>query len=185
MSKIIDKEAALRHFFEEPNRWFHVREMARMLKLTPTTVSKYLNALYRKGVIIKKPERKHLLFKADTENSSYKDAKIYYNIKLLRECGLIGYLDNKLHYPEAVILFGSYAKGENNKNSDIDLFIISNIKKELSSLNLSEFEKKLKTKIQLFIKNKSDFIKLQKENKNLVNSILNGFVIKGYIEVFT
>ena len=181
MSKIIDKEAILRHFFEEPNKWFHVREMARILKLNPTTVSKYLNALYKKGMLIKKLERKHLLFKADTENSSYKDAKIYYNIKLIRECGLIDYLDKELHSPQAIVLFGSCAKGENDKNSDIDLFIIANIKK---SLNLTKFEEKIKAKIQLFIKNKEEFLDLQNSNKNLINSIINGIIIKGYLEVF-
>jgi hypothetical protein len=51
-------------------------------------------------------------------------------------------------------------------------------------IGLGIFENKLKANIQLFIKNKDEFIKLQKENKNLVNSILNGIVIKGYLEAF-
>lgn len=181
MSKIINIQSFLEYFFEEPNKWFHVREMARLLKLNPTTVSKYLNRLCRDGTLIKKYERRHLLFKANTENHNYKDAKIYYNIKSIRNSGLIEYLDQELHYPEAIVIFGSYAKGENDKNSDIDVFVISNIKKELK---LEVFEKKVKAKLQLFIKNKDEFSKLQKENKNLVNSMINGIVIKGYLEVF-
>lgn len=181
MSKIIDNQSFLKYFFEEPNKWFHVREMARLLRLTPTTVSKHLNQLYKNGFLIKKQERGHLLFRANTGSNSYKDAKIYYNIKSVRDTGLIENLDKELHYPAAIVIFGSYSKGENDKNSDIDLFILSNRKKEIS---LEEFERKLKAKVQLFIKNKSEFIKLQKENKNLVNSILNGIVIKGYLEVF-
>lgn len=181
MSKIIDNQSFLKYFFEEPNKWFHVREMARLLRLTPTTVSKHLNRLYKDELLIKKQERGHLLFKANSGSDSYKGAKIHYNIKSVRDSGLIEYLDKELHYPDAILIFGSYAKGENDKNSDIDLFILSNRKKGVS---LEEFEKKLKAKVQLFIKNKGEFIKLQKENKNLVNSILNGIVIKGYLEVF-
>ncbi len=181
MSKIINNLSFLRYFFDEPNKWFHVREMARLLKLTPTTASKYLNQLCKDGFLIKKQERKHLLFKANTESFSYKDAKVHYNTKSLISSGLIDYLDKELHYPKAIIIFGSYAKGENDKNSDIDIFVISNRKK---GLNLEIFEKKLKAKIQLFIKNENEFFKMQKENKNLVNSILNGIVIKGYLEVF-
>lgn len=182
MSKIINVQSFLRYFFEEPNKWFHVREMSRLLRLNPTTASKYLNQLCKEGLLIKKYERKFLLFRANTESNSYKDAKIHYNIKSIRNSGLLEYLERELHYPEAIVMFGSYSKGENDKNSDIDLFVVSNIKKEL---DLGIFEKKLKAKIELFIKDKREFDQLQKENKNLANSILNGFVIKGYIEVFT
>ena len=181
MSKIIDLQSFLKYFYEDPNRRFHVREMARLLKLNPTTASKYLNQLNKEGLLARIHELGHVLFKANTESSSYKDAKIYYNIKSLRDSGLIEHLDRELHYPEAIALFGSYSKGENDKNSDIDLFILANRKKDV---DLGIFEKKLKAKIHLFIKNKDEFIKLQKENKNLANSILNGIIIKGYLETF-
>ena len=181
MSRIIDTQSFLRHFYKEPNRLFHVREMARLLKLNPTTASKYLNQLNKEGLLAKSSELGHLLFKANTESSSYRYAKIYYNLKSLWDSGLIVYLDKELHYPEAILLFGSYAKGENDENSDIDLFVLANTKKHL---DFDIFEKKLRANIQLFVKNRDEFAKLQKENKNLVNSILNGIVIKGYLEVF-
>jgi len=180
MSKIISTEDLLKNFFKFPNEWFHVREVARLLKMNPTTVSKYLNKLSNGGLLIKKEERGHLLFKAKTENYKYKDAKIHYNIESLRNSGLIDYLERELHFPEAIVLFGSYARGENDQNSDIDIFVVSNKKKEL---DLNQFEKKLMSKIQLFVKNKNEFVKLQKENKNLVNSIINGIILKGFLEV--
>lgn len=181
MSKIINIDSFLVHFFEDANRWFHVREMARLSRVNPTTASKYLIKLHKENLLIKKYEKGHLLFKANNENDFYKDAKVYFNVRLLRHSGLIGYLDKELHYPEAIVLFGSCSKGENDKNSDFDLFAVSNVKKEL---DLGVFEKKIKARIQLFIKNKKEFINLQKENKNLANGIINGIVIKGYIEVF-
>ena len=182
MSKIIDTQSFLRHFFEDPNRWFHVREMARLLRLNPSTASKYLNQLYEGGFLTRKYERGHLLFKSDNENYNFKDAKLYYNISSIRKSGLIEYLYGHLHYPESILIYGSYSKGENDQNSDIDLFVITNMKKEL---NLDVFEKKLKAKIHLFLKTKNEFSHLQKENKNLANSIINGIVLRGYFEVFS
>lgn len=38
----------------------------------------------------------------------------------------------KLYQPEKVILFGSYAWGKPDRNSDFDLFIIKNTKKNFS-----------------------------------------------------
>lgn len=180
MSKIIQIEGIMKHFYNEPNRWYHVREIARLEKLNPTTASKYLDTSYKEQILNRKEERGHILFRANTESYAYKDSKIFYNIRMIRQSGLIEFLDKELHYPEVIVLFGSYAKGENNKNSDIDLFVISNKSK---NPNLGEFEKKLNSKIQLFIKTRSEFYRIQKENKNLVNSFLNGIILKGFLEV--
>ncbi len=181
MSKIINKEDVLRLFFEEPSTLFYVREVARLLSINATTASKYLKVLSEEDFLVCKEELGHLLFRARTDSYKYKDAKIFYNMSKIRKSGLIEYLEKELHYPETVILFGSCAKGENDKNSDIDIFIISREKKDP---NMHRFEKILNAKIQLFIKTKDDFKKLQKENKNLANSFINGIVIKGYLEAF-
>ncbi|TSC64256.1 MAG: hypothetical protein G01um101493_184, partial [Microgenomates group bacterium Gr01-1014_93] len=94
MSKLINIENVLKNFFEEPNRWFHVRETARLLKLNPATISKYLNKLTKENILIKKSERSHLLFKSNTESDEFKDLKKYYNIKLIKKSGLIEYINN-------------------------------------------------------------------------------------------
>ena len=94
---------------------------------------------------------------------------------------LIEYLERELHYPEYIAIFGSCAKGENDKQSDLDIFILGRVKKDL---NLGKFEKILGIKVQLFMKTKQEFQKLQKENKNLANSFINGIVLKGYLEAF-
>ena len=181
MSKIINSEEILKYFIEEPNRWFHVRETARLIKLAPATISKYVNKLTKENILIKKKERNHLLFRANTESEEFKDYKRFYNIKTIKKSGLIDYFNKELHFPEAIILFGSYAKAENDKNSDIDLFIISNTKKEL---NLEKFRKILQREIQIFLHTPKEFIDLQKESKHLINNVLNGIILKGYVEVF-
>ena len=77
--------------------------------------------------------------------------------------------------PDVIILFGSATRGEDLKDSDIDLFLLCNEKK----LDLKNFENKLKRKISIFFS--EDFNKLSVELKN---NILNGIVIKGYLRVF-
>lgn len=181
MSKIINIENILKYFFEEPNRWYHVREAARLIKLNPTTISKYLNNLTKENILIKKLERKHLLFKANTESEEFRDLKKYYNIRLIKKSGLINYINKELHYPEAIIIFGSYAKSENDKDSDLDIFIISNTKKKL---DLQKYEKVFQKEIQMFLHTPEEFKDLQRNNKHLINNVLNGIIIKGYLEVF-
>ncbi|MBI4438989.1 nucleotidyltransferase domain-containing protein [Candidatus Woesearchaeota archaeon] len=181
MSRVIRIDSFLEYFFKEPVKWFHVREMARLSKVNATTASKYLNELNREGFILRKLERGHLLFKADTESATYKDAKVCRNIRQIKGSGLIEYLDKELHFPTAIVLFGSFSRGENDKNSDVDIFALSNIKKQVS---LDKFNKLLGAEIQLFLKSNEEFRDMQKKNKNLANSILNGSIIKGFLEVF-
>ena len=93
------------------------------------------------------------------------------NLMNLKESGLIEELEGKIT-PDAIIVFGSYAKGEDTETSDIDLFLMAQEK----YLNLARYEKRLQRKIQLFFS--EDIHKLPKE---LQNNIINGMVVSGFI----
>ena len=98
---------------------------------------------------------------------------------VLHESGLIEYLVEAFNQPEAIVLFGSFSKAEDNKNSDVDILIISSKKQEP---NVEKFEKKLNHKIQLFIHSKKELEKLKNKNKELFNNWINGIVVYGYFE---
>ncbi|MBS3174581.1 nucleotidyltransferase domain-containing protein [Candidatus Woesearchaeota archaeon] len=166
---------------EEPEKEFHVREIARITEISPTTTSKILKGYVKKGLLNQRKAFSHLLFKANLESKKFKDMKLYYNIKKLRASGIIEYIINQFNEPEAIILFGSYYKAENIKKSDIDLLVISPIKKELK---LEKFEKELGHKIQLFIYSNKEIERMKEKNKELLNNFINGMIIHGFWEVF-
>ncbi len=166
-------------FIREPEREFHVREIAKLLKKSPTTISKYLKEYENKKILILKKKLNHLLFKANTESNKFKQIKLNYNLNTIHESELIDYLSEEFNHPQAIILFGSFAKAENNQNSDIDLLIITSKKQEP---NLEKFEKKLDHKIQLFIHSEKELEKLRNKNKELFNNWINGITIYGYFE---
>ena len=178
MSNKMDKLRQL--FTENPEKEYHVRELARLLNKSPTTISNKLKILTKENFLIFRHERGHSLYQANV-GQGYKQIKVSYNIETLRKSGLIDFLVEEYNYPEVIILFGSYAKGENNQNSDIDLAIITSNKKEA---NLSKFEKKLKHNIQLFTFSKENIIDLKKKNKELLNNLINGIVLYGFLEIF-
>ena len=168
-------------FIEEPNKEYHIRELARFIKLSATTVSKYLEKYRKEGILTSKRERGHILFKANIENKNYKDIKLYCNIEKIRKSGLIEHLINELNRPESIILFGSFRKADNTPSSDIDLFILTPIKREI---NTDKFKKRLKHNIQLFMYSKKEFELLKRNNKELLNNILKGISLEGFLEVF-
>src|SRR3989338_10996992 len=98
MSKKIDTLKILIVFMNEPNKEFHIREVAKITKLAPTTVASYLNAFKNEGLLERKKERGFILYKANSENPLYRDTKLYQNIKMIRESGLIDFLIQEFNH---------------------------------------------------------------------------------------
>ena len=159
-------------FLEEPNREFNVREVARILRISPATVSKELKALAKKGLLKLRKERIFHLYRANTEDDYYKDFKVFYNIRKIKDSGLVDAL-NKYYLKPVIVLFGSASRGEDVKSSDIDLVVISEKTDDFPMLK--KFQQKIRKKIQLFqVKNIKEL-----KNKHLVNDVLNGIVLQG------
>ncbi len=167
-------------FFDEPAREFHVREVARAVRKSPTTVSKELKGLVKEELLVSEKKRGHLLFKANSQDEAYKREKQRYNVDRLFESGLVEFLKKK-YSSEAIGLFGSFAKAENDPRSDIDVFVISPVEKEG---DLKEFEKKLGLPIQLFVFSRKKVDEMRMKNKELLNNLVNGIILDGYWRVF-
>jgi len=169
----------LKIFFEDPNpqgTGFQLREISRKISLAPISVKKYLEELAKAGIITKSKHRIHgyPVYQANRESEDFKLLKKTDMILTLYESGLIEHLSNECT-PDAIILFGSASKGEDTKNSDVDLFLLCREKK----LSLERFEEKTKRKISLFFS--ENFNTLSKELKN---NIINGTILKGYLKAF-
>ncbi len=166
-------------FFEDPSPkgvGFQLREISKKVNVAPPSVKRYLDELEKEGLILREKHRIHgyPTYFANRDNGYFKLLKKLDTLKTMEESGLLGYLNDKC-MPDAVILFGSAAKGEDIKESDIDLFLQCKERK----LDLEKYESQLSRKINLFFS--EEFNKLSKELKN---NIINGIILKGYIKLF-
>ncbi len=168
-----NKLKIMNFFFEEPARYFHIRELARLSKIAHTSVKNYLTELENEVLIKKVKTPIYDSFIANEENRIYKIYKQQYMIMQVYSSGLIDYIEENLH-PKCIILFGSIRKGEYNAESDIDLFVQTSQK----NVNLEKFEKILKHKISLFFEEN-----LTKLSNELFNNVLNGIKLSGYLKV--
>lgn len=177
-----NKEKIMQVLFENPGKEFHIRLLARETKLNPNTIINITKHMEEEGLLIrKKDDERHLvILKAAADNRIFKLRKRMYNLEKIFSSGIVDYLEDVLSYP-TIILFGSYAKAENHINSDVDLFIIAEHKKEL---DLSKYENKLAAEIQVFVHTKEEFKKLKKTNSELMNNVVNGIILSGFLEVF-
>ncbi len=164
----------LKVFLDSPTREFGLREISRLVKLAPVSVLRYLREFEKEELIGKLEKNGKPIYKAERENENfifYKKLSILYE---LNDSNLIEFLWQKLA-PQALILYGSYAKGEATENLDIDIFVIGK-KKEIE---LDKFRNILGKEIHLMFD--SDFKSIPKELKN---NLINGIILKGYFNLF-
>lgn len=161
----------LKPFFEECYRRYSVREYSRLLKISPPTASKILKEFNKEGLLKIVKENNYLYFWANKDNKIFVNmSKIYWVYRLE---DFLDYANKTLINP-TIILFGSLSKAEAKLDSDLDITIFADDKKKI---DIQKFENKLKRKIQLFIFNAPEDVK----NKELLNNILNGFILCGKI----
>ncbi len=165
-----NEESFLEEVFAKPNYKFHIRELARLTKLNPNTIINIAKNLERQG-IIKKINRKHIVeISLNLEDKKTQWRRKLFNLKQVYNSGLTDFLIEK-YSPNSISLIGSYSRGEDIENSDIDIVIFSS-KKLL--LDLSAYEKKLRRKIHLIFPEKSI-------SDEFFNNLINGVVLYGAI----
>jgi len=158
---------------DSPTDSFRLRELSRLSKISPPSVMIYLKEFQKDGMVIKYEKRGIPFYKSNRENKDfvfYKKISILYELK---ESGLVDFLEENLS-PSAIILYGSYAKGESIESSDLDIFIVGREK----NIHLDKFEKKLNKEIHLMFC--EDIRKISKELKS---NLANGIVLWGYFDV--
>lgn len=172
----ISKVASI--FFQEPTREHGLLELCRKTNLAHTSVKNHLETLKRMGIISehseKKGSRQYPVYKAKQDPSIFRNHKKIHNLSELLNSGLIKFLKDRLN-PKSIALFGSYHRGEDTEDSDIDIFLET----RKTEINLLKFEKALKRKIQLHFKES-----FKGYPADLKNNIINGTTLEGYLEAF-
>ena len=163
-------------FFVYPAKSHYLLDISRRIGLAHTSVKKNLDKLVKLSLVTKSIEkkggRKFPIYKANINNKIFKKYKSIYNLASVLESNITDFIEEKL-MPKSIVLFGSYGRGEDTEDSDIDLFI--ECKKE--ELSLVKFEKALNRKIELHFND--NFNSYPKELKN---NIINGIVLSGFLE---
>ena len=150
------------------------REIAKLLKVSPTAVANSLKEL-KEFNFIKVEKTKTINFVSfNRENPKAVELKRVENLKNIYLLGLSDYLEKELA-GGSIILFGSYSMGEDTNSSDIDIAVIERKDK---ILHLEEYEKNLNRKI-----NVNFYSSWKNIHEHLKNNILKGILLHGDIEL--
>jgi predicted nucleotidyltransferase len=156
---------------------YFVREVSRILSVSPRTAQLNLEALENKGVLESKTKGKIKLYELRKNNivrEYLQLVEMFKKINLLEKHDLIREIVNKmeLHVKGIGLVFGSYVKGTEKKDSDLDIFIAGSYdKKEIDKLSGMY-------SIHISVKNYSlELFKEVWKNDILIREILNNHII--------
>lgn len=169
-----NKYKLLKVFLDNPTDNFRLRELSRITKISPPSVMNYLKEFENKGLVKTYKKRDIPFYISLRDNEKFKLYKKLSIFLELNNSGFVDFLWEKLS-PNAIILYGSYAKGESTEYSDVDLFIISKEK----NIDISSFERKINKKVHIMFEDN-----IKKIPNELKNNIINGIILKGYVKFF-
>ena len=112
------KQTIMEYFFVNPTAKLRVREIERTLRLSLPSVIRYCKEL-EQVEILRLYTTGNVNFYTASRSETYLLEKKLDNLRKLYESGLINYLKIELSNP-AIVLFGSFAKGEDTEETDTD-----------------------------------------------------------------
>jgi len=147
---------------------FFDKEVAQRTKISRGATNKALRELAKNGLVIKQKRGRMNFYQANAANPVLKEFKVLRNI-----IQLFPLIKKLKKTSEKIILFGSTSRGENYKDSDIDLFILTHNKESVKKM-----VKKSKIKpLQLIIKTPTEFINLEKKDPTFYQEIIRGIIL--------
>jgi DNA-binding transcriptional ArsR family regulator len=121
------RTAVLATMYLNPARAWYLSELARHLKVQPSSLQRELPKLTAAGILRKRDEGNRAYYSADVENPIFADLRGL----LLRTAGLVEVLAASLKSARQRIVvafvYGSIARREERSASDIDLMVIGQV----------------------------------------------------------
>jgi len=131
----------LQIFFDDPQKEYYLREIAKILKKEPGHYQRYLDELVEDGILRDERRVKMRFFKLNKDYPLYEELKSMVSKTVGLEKQLKN-LVNQLSVSQAFI-FGSFASGQEKAASDVDLLLIGGVDQDLLTAKISALEEEL------------------------------------------
>lgn len=160
-------------FFEEPERELFVKELARKLNISAGSVSRVCKELEEEGVLSSKELGRAKFYSLKNDDPLVGRLKSAWFLNELMQ-----FSDCWEHEEiQSVALYGSRASGEYISKSDLDMLVISNMKKGEIDKLFEKLGKKFGEKFSLFVFSLSEWRKLAKKKDRFYIEVLSNHIL--------
>lgn len=186
-AKVDEPDAAyrriLRWFFDYSDREISLTDLCTNTSTSKRVGNRVVSQLERIGFLNRSVFGRAWVLKANQQHPYFQQNKLPQTLMLLLPLYWTTFRELILHRApggKAVILFGSYRRGDDNAASDIDLAVEVPGNKEIQIVDLFKlprlgYRENIWVRLHIFSRNKIDL--------NVFNSIANGIILEGFLEV--
>ena len=153
-----------------PGEVFSASEVSRVSKSSRGATNQILRLLLGLDILYRERKGNLFLYRLNADNLVLRQFKIFENLLDLQ-----GLMRKIREYCYEIVLFGSCADGSNSKGSDIDLFILTEYKKEVRRI-VAEY-KTGDVKYQAIIQDPLESVSSRKEDSVFHAQIKKGITI--------
>jgi len=160
-------------FFTHTEEVFFVRQLASILEEDATNLSREMARLEELGILRSKREGNLKRFQANPDCPFLKELKEF----VLKTTGVAGQMREALATLagiEYAFIYGSYAKGEEHANSDVDLLVVGSVDMGELDTMLNELEKRLGREINYVLYGQEEFTSKRKARDGFLTDVLEG-----------
>ena len=174
------RKKVLEVLFKLPEKEFSLTDLAEAASVSKANIGEILKEFHKIGFIQIIKFSNLWRIKANRTNRNFLKSKLVYNLDIIFQSGIIDTIKECFNNPKSIVLFGSFSKGEDISTSDIDIAVESDDFKEYQVIPPSSIGAEGKS-----IKERLQIHKFNRKNVdiNVFNSIANGIVLWGFLEV--
>ena len=167
-------------FFSYPHKEISLSDLTKLVGISKTTANRVVLELAKRRFLRIQELGKLWRISSDPQHEFTTTRKIAYNLESIYESGIISEILKKKPTPRCITLFGSYRKGDDTQQSDIDIAVevLGNHQPTITLLGVISklrYRKNVKVNLLTFSRNNIDI--------NLFTNIANGIVLYGLLEV--
>jgi uncharacterized protein len=168
------RQAVLKACILQPEKWWYLSDLAKFLKVTPSSLQRELASLSETGLLEVKREGNLVYYKASLIWPGIQELQML----LIKTAGISdvirGSLKTFIKNIEIAFIYGSYARGEALASSDIDLMVIGNVKLTDLSPHLRKAEGTLAREINPTLYTKREFVSKARANDAFLKTVFGG-----------
>lgn len=165
--------------FMFPDKEFSLSDIAREAGVAKANIGAILEKMHSAKLIEITKLNVTWRIRANQQSFDFIKRKVVFNLNLVYQSNLVEFLDDYFRHPKAIVLFGSFRKGDDITDSDIDIAIeISEAEdyRIISLKELEDLEKDIKRNIQIHLFSRKSI------DRHVFNNIANGIVVSGFLE---
>ena len=164
-------------FFNQTDKAFYLRELARLLGKQPGVFQRDINKLAEENILTSYYQANSRYFKLNKKHPLFTELKSIF----FKTIGIEGTLKKELKDIQGIkeaYIYGSFAQGKERAVSDIDILIIGSVEENKLIDRISRLENKFGREINYVLMTEKEYGKKIKERNSFLENIVSKKRIK-------